>query len=110
MVNADWPLVIGWIGKLLLITIVIFLSKKFSNEIEEASEYFRFDIWISLIIGTSIVGSVLVLLFFLEKRETGAAIFDAFLLIIRLTLPLLIMLIIGRVVYKKFIHKEVSAK
>ena len=99
----ELPIVLNWIFKLLAITTAIYLSKKYQAEIKEASSYFRVEVWICVMVATTIVVSVLAGILFSNDHEVGDRIFYILHLSIKLGMGLLIVLMISRIIYKKTI-------
>ena len=104
----ELPIVLNWIFKLLAITVVIYLSKKYHAEITESASYFHFEVWICVMIAAAMVVPVSTLLIFYNDHSIGNRIFEILHLAIKLSAGLLMVLVISRVVYKKlFIQNPV---
>ncbi len=97
----ELPVVLNWIFKLLAITGVIYLSKKYQAEIKEAASYFRYEVWICIIFAATMVVSALTNILFTNDHELGDRIFNVLHLAIKLGMGLLIVLMISRIIYKK---------
>ncbi len=102
----ELPVVLNWIFKLLLLTAIIFLSRKFQTEINESGTYFRFGVWMCVMFGAVIVVNLLAAILFNGDHSTGDHVFRIMNLLIKLALSLLILLVIGRILYRKFYQNK----
>lgn len=97
----ELPVVLNWIFKLLLITALIYLGRKFSPEIKESEDYFRFEVWISVMIGMVIMVAALQGILFYDNHAIGDQITRVVQFTSKSLMSLLLVLIAGRIVYKK---------
>ena len=94
-----------WIFKLMCLGGIIYLSHKFSGELREASRFFKFDIFIIVAVVLTIVGTVVTMIVFYDRRPFDVDIIHR---IIRSLFWIFFVLIVGRVIYKKFYPTETS--
>ena len=94
-----------WIFKFMCLGGIIYLSRKFSDELREASAFFKFEIFVVVAILLTIVGTVVTMIVFYEKNPFVVEIIHIF---IKSLFWIFFVLIVGRVIYKKFYPTETS--
>jgi hypothetical protein len=94
-----------WIFKFICLGGIVYLSRRFSGELQEASGFFRFDKFIIAAFLITMVGSVVTMIVFYDKRPFELDIITKIINVFFWTFGILI---IGRVIYKKFYPTETS--